>query len=72
MLRKAGEFRAVAVFTIFLGAVIFALGAAAWYLNVVGGFNFFFPASKMIGGWIIVSLGYIHLSLELMRDKNSQ
>ncbi len=72
MLRKIGEFRGVALFTILLGVVVFAYGAVTWYLNMAGNHSYYFPAAKLIGGWIIISLGYIHLNLELLRDKKSQ
>lgn len=72
MLQRIGEFRGVALFTIILGAGICAYGLATWILNVFGSSHFNFPASKIIGGWIIISLGYIHLNLELLREKKSQ
>lgn len=69
MLRRVGEFRGVALFTILFGAIICAYGIATWCLNVFGSYNFYFPASKVIGGWLVITLGYIHLNLELLRDK---
>ncbi len=70
MLRRVGEFRGVALFSIVLGAVVFAFGLATWCLNIFGNYSFYFPAFKVVGGWLIVSLGYIHLNLELLRQKD--
>lgn len=72
MLKTIAGFRGVALFTILLGAGIFAYGVSTWYLNAFRDYNFYFPAFKIIGGWIIISLGYIHLNLELMRKNKSE
>lgn len=69
MLQKSGELRGVALATILFGALVFAYGLASWCLNFWGDYSFFFPAGKMIGGSIIISLGYIHLNLEELRKK---
>lgn len=69
MLRKIAEFRNVALVTILLGAAVFAYGCVTWYLNAFRDGSYYFPAAKVVGGWVIISLGYIHLNLELLRDK---
>jgi len=48
---------------------VFAYGLVSWCLNVWSDYSFFFPAVKMIGGWVLISLGYIHLNLEELRKK---
>lgn len=68
-MHKIVPFRGVALFTILLGAGIFAYGAAELFLNLFKNYHLSFPVFKMIGGWIIIALGYIHFNLELMRDK---
>lgn len=60
-------FRGVALALILFGAIILGGGFAEWVLNIGQGFEFFAPSLKMIGGTLILGLGYIQLELELLR-----
>ncbi len=60
-------FFGVAIAGILFGAGVFAVGLAEWAANLSGGFSFFFPAGKMLGGAMVVLLSYIVLELELIR-----
>jgi hypothetical protein len=51
------------------GAAILALGLVELGFNVWGNESFASPMSKVIGGLIVLSLGYIHMELEMMRVK---
>jgi hypothetical protein len=62
-------FRGVALATLLVGAVLAALGAAELILNLWGNGTFTSPIFKIIGGLAVMSLGYIHLELEMMRVK---
>jgi len=64
------SFVAVALTVIFMGAAVFAFGVSGWLINwsnnevVVA-----IPSMKILGGIIIMSLGYIQLELGLLRNK---
>jgi hypothetical protein len=62
-------FRGVAIATLLTGAVFAALGGAELVLNLLGGYSFAAPIFKIIGGLAVLSLGYIHLELEMLRIK---
>lgn len=68
--RQDKSFIAVALCVIFVGAAIFAFGISGWLINstqqevVVA-----IPSMKIIGGMVIMSLGYIQLELGLLRNK---
>jgi len=68
--RQDKSFIAVAMCVIFAGAAIFAFGISGWLINstqqevVVA-----IPSMKIIGGMVIMSLGYIQLELGLLRNK---
>lgn len=62
-------FRGVALATLLAGAVLAALGAAELILNLLWNYEFTSPVFKIIGGLAVMSLGYIHLELEMMRVK---
>lgn len=64
------SFFGVSIFLILTGALIFVFGLMAWYLTGVSGVTVMaFPFFKVIGGLIIIALGYIVLQLELLRKK---
>ncbi len=69
--RKKAEkkplFRGVAMATLLAGAVILAMGIVQLGFNLWGDSSYNAPVSKIIGGLIVLSLGYIHLELEMMR-----
>ncbi|HOX40680.1 MAG TPA: hypothetical protein PK263_00630 [bacterium] len=67
--KKDTSFRAVALFVILMGAAIFGYGLFALIGNLLGYCDVFFPFAKVIGGLVVIALGYIHLNLELMRQK---
>ncbi len=62
-------FAGVALALIIVGAGIFAFGCVQWLYNTLSGFDFAMPSVKIIGGLVILALGYIHLELELIRTK---
>ena len=65
---KKPYFYGVAIATLLSGAAIVALGIVELGFNVFGhSYNFNSPVSKIVGGLVVLSLGYIHLELELMR-----
>jgi len=64
------SFFGVSIFLILTGALIFVFGLMAWYLSGVSGVSVMaFPFFKVIGGLIIIALGYVILELELLRKK---
>ena len=67
---KEKSFLSVAVLFILIGAIIFTFGVIAWLFNVSLGFNqISMPSSKVMGGLIVMALGYIQLELGLSRGK---
>lgn len=66
---KKRPFAGVAIATLLSGATILALGIVELGFNMWGDSTFDSPVSKVIGGLIVLSLGYIHLELELLRTK---
>ncbi len=75
MFSKKGSdhsFYGVAVLLIIMGVIIFVYGSAAWMFNIFAiDAGFYFPSFKVIGGLIILALGYIVLELEMLRRKDS-
>lgn len=64
------SFVAVALTVIFIGAAITAFGASGWLINFAQDeIIVAIPSMKVIGGLIIMSLGYIQLELGLLRKK---
>jgi len=64
------SFVSVALTMILLGAAIFAFGIIGWLVNVSQqDLIIAFPSLKVIGGLVIISLGYIQLELSLIRRK---
>lgn len=62
------SFFGISIFLIIMGAIIFVFGLTAWYLTGVSGISIMaFPFFKVIGGLMIIALGYIVLELELLR-----
>ena len=62
-------FASVAMATLLCGAGILALGIVELGFNLFADSGFSAPMSKVIGGFIVLSLGYIHLELEMIRTK---
>ena len=61
---------AVAMLMILAGVVIFVFGVLGWWVNVSVAQNLIaFPSLKVIGGLVIMELGYIQLELGLLRNK---
>jgi hypothetical protein len=61
---------AVAVAVILFGAAVFAFGMASWLINLAQQQTVVpFPSIKIMGGLIIMSLGYIQLELGLLRNR---
>jgi len=68
--RKDKSFMAVAIAMILAGVVIFVFGVLGWWINVSASQNLIaFPSLKVIGGLVVMSLGYIQLELGLLREK---
>lgn len=68
--REDKSFVAVALTMILLGAGIVAFGIVGWLTNVTAEETIIaFPSLKVIGGLVIISLGYIQLELGLLRNK---
>ena len=64
------SFVAVALTVIFMGAAIFAFGVSGWLINWTNNeIIVAIPSMKILGGIIIMSLGYIQLELGLLRSK---
>lgn len=66
------SFLGVAMFLILAGAAILALGLVMWIYNFLGSSLFATPSLKVIGGLIILGIGYILLEIELIRTKKLQ
>jgi len=64
---KKPYFWGVAIATLLSGAAILALGLVELGFNLWRDGSFVSPISKVIGGLVVLSLGYIHLELEMMR-----
>ncbi len=62
-------FYGVALFLIIMGAGAFAIGLVSWIFNYFANTSFTFPAVKIMGGLVIMALGYILAELELARKK---
>lgn len=61
---------AVAMTVIFMGAAVFAFGVSGWLINYTNNdIIVAIPSMKVLGGIIIMSLGYIQLELGLLRSK---
>jgi len=68
--RQDKSFVAVAGLVILAGAIIFVFGALGWWVNISSDSNIIaFPSIKVMGGLIIMALGYIQLELGLLREK---
>ena len=63
----APYFWSVAMALIVSGSGLLAFGGIEWLSNIFLDFNFATPSSKIIGGLIVIALGYIQLELELIR-----
>lgn len=65
---KIGFF-GVSLLLILAGIVIFSFGSVMWLFNFYGDSTFSFPAAKIIGGLVVLALGYVVLELEFLRKK---
>ena len=65
---KIGFF-GVAILLILAGIFAFSLGGVMWCFNYFGNTAFNEPSAKVMGGLIILALGYVVLELELVRKK---
>ena len=67
---KDKSFMAVALVMILAGVVIFVFGVLGWCVNVTADETLIaFPSLKVMGGLVIMALGYIQLELGLLRNK---
>lgn len=67
---KDVSFMGVGVLLIVFGALIFVFGLMGWYLSGISGVTVMaFPFFKVIGGLIVLALGYLILEMELLRRK---
>ena len=68
--REDKSFMAVALTFILIGAGIFAYGIVGWLMNVAAqDMMVVFPSIKIMGGIVVMCLGYIQLELGLLRRK---
>jgi len=67
--RKNVSFFGVGIALILSGAFILSIGSVMWLFNVYGNSGFAMPSAKVIGGLVIMALGYIQLELEWIRTK---
>lgn len=65
---KIGFF-GVSILLILAGIIIFSFGTVMWLFNYFGDSTFSIPSSKIMGGLIILALGYVVLELEFLRKK---
>jgi uncharacterized membrane protein HdeD (DUF308 family) len=63
------HFLNVAMATIICGAAILAAGIVELVSNLTSTSDFTSPLFKIAAGLVVISLGYIHLELELQRGK---
>jgi len=66
---KSISFYGIGICLILLGITIFAVSLVAWLSNYFINTSFVYPFVKMIGGAIIIALGYIQVELELLRKE---
>lgn len=69
--RKNVSFFGIGIAFILSGAVILSVGAVMWLFNIWGDSSFAMPSAKVIGGLVILALGYIQLELEWIRNTKS-
>lgn len=63
-------FVGVAISFILIGAAIFTFGSMAWLVNsLLEQTVNSMPSAKVIGGLVIMALGYIQLEIGLLRNK---
>jgi len=67
--RKNVSFFGVGIALILSGAIILSVGSVMWLFNVFSDSSFAMPSAKVIGGLVIMALGYIQLELEWIRTK---
>ena len=61
-------FRGVGLLFIVIGIIIFSIGTAGWIINFWYESSMItVPSHKIMGGSIIMALGYLILELELLR-----
>lgn len=68
--RQDSSFVGVAITFILIGAALFAFGLVSWLVNALGATTVVaMPSVKIMGGVVIMALGYIQLELGLIREK---
>ena len=67
--RKNVSFFGVGIALIIIGASILSVGSVMWLFNIYGDSSFSIPSVKIIGGLVVLALGYIQLELEWIRTK---
>ncbi len=68
--RQSKSFMGVAMMFILVGIVIFVFGGLGWLINSSQQLTIMNePSAKIIGGLIIMALGYIQLEIGLLRRK---
>lgn len=65
-------FYSVAMALILCGVVIFSVGLVEWISTLIGSYSYAVPFFKIIGGLVVIALGYIHLELELLRTQTKK
>jgi len=68
--RKTATFFGVAILLILIGAALFSIGGVSWVVNCYDKTTVVsIPSLKLMGGLVVMALGYIILELELIRKK---
>ena len=68
--KKNATFYGVAIIMILIGAALFSIGAVSWLVNCYTDTTVIsIPSLKIMGGLVVMALGYIILELELIRKK---
>lgn len=65
-------FHGVALSIIIIGASIATIGTVEWISNMANDSGFSSPALKVIGGLIILALGYVQIEIELLRLQGAE
>jgi len=59
----------VGLFLIVAGAGILSYGAVTWLFNSIANTVFVSPSEKIMGGLIVLGIGYLIIEIELLRKK---
>ncbi len=66
---KDDSFVEVGATVILFGAFVLAVGLVQWVFDYIGLYSFGYPVIKILGGAVVLTLGYILLEIDLIRRK---